>query len=166
VEDGCHWRGHRWRSQREPTCVMARPASASALLVTREEFVECAADLGKDADDFADTHQLVRESGGAGVSVSMALPATLACVRVVVVGAPAGVCAGGTARPLMSLSTPGIQPRRISPKRTATEPRAGIVSAPPIRWYSSEGALLWEGGSSLSASRTWMPPWCRRLFRL
>jgi hypothetical protein len=60
------------------------PASANALLVTRDWLVGCAADSGKGAEI---TPETVR--GGGGVSVSKSFPPTLAFMRARV-GAPAG----------------------------------------------------------------------------
>jgi hypothetical protein len=63
-------------------------ASAGALLVTMEWLVGRATALGNVAQDAAVTHQLVR--GSRGGSVSKSFPATLAFIRALVVGAPAG----------------------------------------------------------------------------
>jgi hypothetical protein len=61
-------------------CVLGRIlARASALLVMREWLVGCAAGLGNDAEDAAATRQLVRESGGGGVS--RASPSAPAFIR-------------------------------------------------------------------------------------
>jgi hypothetical protein len=59
-------------------------------VVSDERMVGCAADLGNGAEGAAITHQLVRESGGVGVSVSKSCPARLAIIRALVVGARAG----------------------------------------------------------------------------
>jgi hypothetical protein len=124
--------------------------------------VECAADLGSDAEEAENTHQLVRESGGGGVSVSRSLQATLAYIRALVVGAPAGgLVQIEWQAPLISLSTPGMQPRQVSPKRTPTEPRAGIVCTADPLVFVGEGSAL---GGELSARMTWIPRWCRRRF--
>jgi hypothetical protein len=124
------------------------PASASALLVTRDWLVGSAADLGKGA---AITHELVRESGG--VSASKSFPTMLAFITACCWCSSRRDCARGIAGPEISLSTAGIRQRRISPKRTPSEPRAGIVcTADPL---ILAGGLSGPGGE-LSARRTGM----------
>jgi hypothetical protein len=90
AEDGRHWRAHRWRPQRRPMCDMVNHGKRKCVVGDEGKLVDCAADLGNDAEEAAITHQLVRESGSVGVSVRRSLQATLACIRALVVGAPAG----------------------------------------------------------------------------
>jgi hypothetical protein len=69
-------------------CEMVNPGKRKCVVGDEGKLVECAADLGNDAEETAITHQLVRESSSVGVSRS--LQATLACIRALAVGAPAG----------------------------------------------------------------------------
>jgi hypothetical protein len=122
--------------------------------VTRARLVGCAADLGLVAEDAGVTHQSVRGSGGG--SVGKSFPAKLAFVRMLVVGARAGgLSADGRAGPLLPQSTPGIQRRRMSCKRTGTEPPAGIVCTADALIFAGESfALGWD----MSTRRTGVWP--------
>jgi hypothetical protein len=151
-EDDCRpCRGRRWGTLRR-TCVMVIPGKRK--WVVSDEGMAGGKCCGLE-QGLAITHQLVRESGGEGVSVSESIPATLAFVRAVFWCACWWVCADGIAGPLVSRSALDFWPRRMSPGGTPIESGAGIESiAEPVIFAGESSAL---GGES-SARRTGMWP--------
>jgi hypothetical protein len=114
-EDGRQYRGHVGRSRRGPTCVMVNPGKRKCVVSDEGMAGGMCCGLGQ---GLAMTHELVRESGGVGVSKSF--PTTLAFISAFCWCSSRRErdCAGGIAGPQMSLSTRGIQQRQMSPKRT------------------------------------------------
>jgi hypothetical protein len=113
-------------------CDMVSPGKRKCVVGDEGELVECAGDLGNEAEEAAMTHQLVRESGSVGVSVSVrrSQQATLAYTRGLVVGSPAcgfvqmgwqppcvPVCPGHPSRADQPQATPSRAPSRASARR-------------------------------------------------
>jgi hypothetical protein len=125
-------------------CDMVNPGERKCVVGEEGELVECAADLGNDAEEAAITHQLVRESG----SVSGSLQASLAYTRALVVGAPAG---GLVEKACQAPLCPCLPRTSIRDRSAASDPQPSPeqgLCASPIRGYLSERAQLWEGNGA------------------
>jgi hypothetical protein len=131
---------------------MVNPGRRKCVVGDEGELVECAADTGNDAEEAANTHQLVRERGsvgvGVGVSVSRSLEATLAYIRALVVGAPAG---GFVLMAWQAPLCPGLPRTSIRDRSAPSDPQPSLeqgLCAPPVRGHLSERAQLWEGNGA------------------